>query len=82
MRGYFVFHKMNDDIRQKKLEINFAFFKDMNISIKNDAQYVIRGVFRRWWNKLPAEKKESELNRKMKKAMAGTANKKMRGLLG
>ena len=57
MRGYYVFHKMNEDIRAKKFDINYEFFKDMRLKLCNDAQHVVSGVFRRWWDRLPAERK-------------------------
>ena len=37
MRGYYVFHKMNEDIRAKKFDINYEFFKDMRLKLCNDA---------------------------------------------
>ena len=75
---------MNDDIRQKKLEINFAFFKNMKQTLKNDAQSVVSGALRRWYDKLPEEKKmnKNELKPRMKNAIAGIAKKGMKGLLG
>ena len=35
MKGYHSFYKNNDDIRAKKLEINFAFFDSMKTNHRN-----------------------------------------------